>query len=229
MDIFGHNWKAHPEKIARAWRERVAPEDWVLCPGDISWAMNLDEAAPDLAYLESLPGQKLLLRGNHDYWWKRKAIGQVRRALPPSVRVLQGDAFAPNQDVVIIGARGWRFPGESSVGDEAHPAVKAPAEEQDDTKIFSREVEYLRSSLEAARKIGLQGRFVLAMTHYPPFPMTGEDAEPSRLLREAGARLCIYGHLHGADTKRAFQGTRNGVSFRLVSADAVDFQPVRLL
>ena len=71
MDIFGSQWKNHPEKIARAWRERVAPEDLVLCPGDLSWAMNLEEAAPDLAYFAALPGKKILMRGNHDFWWKR--------------------------------------------------------------------------------------------------------------------------------------------------------------
>lgn len=232
MDIFGKNWKDHPQKIARAWRERVAPEDLVLCPGDISWAMTLEEAAPDLAFLEALPGKKILLRGNHDYWWKRKALNQIRRKLPQSISLLQGDALSPTPDLVIIGTRGWRFPGEETLGDAPHPALPQSAgegQEGSDEKIFIREVEYLRRSIQAARKIGLAGKFVLGMMHYPPFGGSGERSPFSELLAEAGTRLCIYGHLHGSDTRRAFQGIRDGIEYRLVSADAVNFQPIRLL
>jgi uncharacterized protein len=261
MDIFGKNWKDHPEKIARSWRERVAPDDLVLCPGDISWAMTLEEAAPDLSYLEGLPGRKILLRGNHDYWWKRKALGQVKKVLPPSLSLLQGNAFSPGGDLVIVGARLWRFPGERTVGDlapeeaaeaaleaRAKPAnaggasaygeqrrsgrVRAPGagdgEVQDDAKIFARELEYLKSSLREGERLGGRGKFLLAMTHYPPLPLGGGASEVSGLLAGAGVRLCIYGHLHGADVRRAPEGPRGGVEYRL-SADAVDFQPVRLL
>jgi hypothetical protein len=251
MDIFGKNWKDHPEKIAKSWKERVAPEDLVLCPGDISWAMTLEEAAPDLSYLEGLPGRKILLRGNHDYWWKRKALGQVKRVLPPSLSLLQGNAFAPGGDLVVVGARLWRFPGERTVGDlapdEAAEAAKADGagasgerrrsggaqagdpEAQDDAKIFARELEYLKSSLREGERLGGRGKFLLAMTHYPPLPLGGGASEVAGLLAEAGVRLCIYGHLHGADVRRAPEGPRGGVEYRLVSADAVDFQPVRLL
>jgi uncharacterized protein len=228
MDIFGKNWFAHPDKIAAAWRERVAPEDLVLCPGDISWAMTLEEVAPDLAYLEALPGRKILLRGNHDYWWKRKALGQVKKALPPSISLLQGNAFAPTPELIILGARGWRFPGERTVGDDA-PAEMAKEGAVDDAKIFAREIEYLKNSVRDAQRLGLGGKYVLGMMHYPPFNWSGEESPFSRLLAEAGTKLCIYGHLHGADTRRAFQGVRGGIEYRLVSADAVDFQPVRLL
>lgn len=226
MDIFGQHWRDHPTKIAKSWKERVAPDDLVLCPGDISWAMTLEEATPDLAFLGSLPGKKLLLRGNHDYWWKRKELSKVRKALPPSVFVLQGDAFLPSKDVVILGTRGWRFPGERTIGDDGTPKGQ---EEVDDAKIMQRELELLKSSIKDARRLGVEGRFVLAAMHYPPWDLSGGASQYTRLLTEAGVRLCIYGHLHGDDTKRALQGVRGGIEYRLVSADAVDFQPVRLL
>jgi uncharacterized protein len=176
MDIFGKNWKDHPGKIAKTWRERVSDDDLVLCPGDISWAMTLEEAAADLEYLERLPGKKILLRGNHDYWWKRKAIGQVRKSLPPSLSLLQGNAFCPNPDLVVVGARLWRFPGEKTVGDLGADLSEPGAgreDEPDDAKIFARELEYLKSSLREGERLGGREKFLLAMTHYPPLPLSG--------------------------------------------------------
>ena len=224
MDIFGHHWREHPAKIARAWRDRVAPEDVVLCPGDLSWAMNLAEAAPDLAYFDSLPGKKILMRGNHDFWWKRKETRKIQAAAPPSLSFLQGNAFSPKPDVVVIGARGWRFPGERTIGDDG-----GHDEQVDDAKIMERELESLKSSIKDARRFGLAGKFVLAMMHYPPWNLSGTSSAYTKLLAEAGVKLCIYGHLHGDDTRHARQGVINGIEYRLVSADAVDFQPVRLL
>jgi predicted phosphohydrolase len=225
MDIFGSHWKNHPEKIAKTWRERVASEDIVLCPGDLSWAMNLTEVAPDLAYLDSLPGKKILMRGNHDFWWKRKETKKIQKSAPSSLVFLQSSAFAPSDDVVILGARGWRFPGEWTLGDDG--GHEPP--EQDDAKITQREIESLQSSIKEARRIGLSGKFVLGMMHYPPWSMSGAPSAYTKLLAEAGVKLCIYGHLHGADTQTARQGLIQGIEYRLVSADAVDSQPVRLL
>jgi predicted phosphohydrolase len=237
MDIFGSQWKNHPQKIAKTWRERVAPEDLVLCPGDLSWAMTVEDAMPDLAYFDSLPGKKILMRGNHDFWWKRKETKKIQASAPSSLLLLQGNAFAPSPDVVIIGARGWRFPGERTIGDDDIGAskmghagnVSSESQEQDDAKITQRELESLKSSIKDARRFGLTGKFVIAMMHYPPWNLSGAPSAYTKLLSEAGARLCIYGHLHGEDTKHARQGIINGIEYRLVSADAVDFQPVRLL
>jgi predicted phosphohydrolase len=226
MDIFGSQWKNHPEKIAKSWRDRVAPDDWVLCPGDLSWAMNLTEAAPDLSYLAALPGQKILMRGNHDFWWKRKETKKIQKSAHPSLHFLQGISISPSPDVVVIGTRGWRFPGERTLGDDGG---HEPAEQIDDAKITEREIEALQSSIKDARRVGLAGKFVLAMMHYPPWNLSGAPSAYTKLLADAGAKLCIYGHLHGSDTQSAKQGLINGIEYRLVSADAVDFQPVRLL
>lgn len=210
MDIFGPVWDRHAEKIDRNWRAVVGPDDWVLVPGDISWAMKLDEALPDLRFLDGLPGRKLLLKGNHDYWWTSR--GKVEAALPPSLRLLQHDAVELGEGIGVVGTRGWTPP-------------EAPRATAEDRKIYDREILRLQLSLKAAR-----GRFerVLAMLHYPPiYAGLGETAF-APLLREAGVRICLYGHLHGADHRYAVRGDRGGIRYYFVAADAVDFTPVEI-
>lgn len=111
MDIFGDNWTDHPEKIRRAWLASITEDDLVLIPGDISWAMNLEEARPDLDYIAELPGKKVMIRGNHDYWWS--TVSKVRKAVDPSISVLQNDSLKVTDDLVIAAARGWDSPALS--------------------------------------------------------------------------------------------------------------------
>jgi predicted phosphohydrolase len=222
MHVFGEHWRGHAEKMAGAWDERVAPDDVVLCPGDLSWAMRLDEAAADLAWIAARPGRiKVLTRGNHDYWWS--AIGKVRAALPSTLVALQNDAVDLG-DVVVAGSRLWACP-------ERHQDVRAPGALDfgaEDEKIFLREVGRLRASLEAGKKLAA-GRPLLAAIHYPPFAADKEKSSTpySDLLEEFGVRLCVYGHLHGRRAHRtAFEGERNGVVYRLIACDHLDFAPV---
>jgi predicted phosphohydrolase len=212
MDVFGDVWRDHAQRMAVAWDARVGEEDTVLLAGDLSWGRNLEEAAPDLAWIGSRPGRKVLLRGNHDSWWT--SIAKVRRSLPPGCEALQHDAvhLAP---WVVVGARGWLAPHD-------------PAAQPHDRDVFRRELGRLALSIaDADRRFGRELPR-LAMTHFPPCLEGQEPSEVVGLLQEAGVRACVYGHLHGADHRRAVRGERDGIFYYFVAADAVDFAPVEI-
>lgn len=213
MDRFGEAWIDHPRRMAEAWDARVEPGDTVLLPGDLSWARNMREAEPDLAWIGERPGRKLLLRGNHDTWWS--GLGRVRAALPDGCEALQNDAFRLDS-CVVLGARGWLDPEDPLAG-------------PGDARIFKRELERLRLSILAADRLEAgSGLPRVAMLHYPPWI---EGREPTRvvaLLERAGVAHCVYGHLHGEDHRLAVTGKRNGIEYHLVAADAVDFAPVEI-
>ncbi len=205
MDIFGAAWDHHADRIAAAWNDLVSSEDLVLLPGDFSWAMHLEDVLPDFEFLRGLPGKKALIRGNHDYWWS--SVTKVRRLLPEGTYALQNECIDIG-GLEIVGTRGWVCPG--SVGFD--PKV--------DQKIYDREVNRLKLSL-----LGLTGKPSVAMLHYPPFNEGREESGFTKLLEEAGVPLVVYGHLHGRSCRIAFEGKRNGVDYRLVSADHVGFAP----
>jgi len=213
MDVFGEHWRGHADKMAAAWDAMVGADDVVLCPGDLSWAMKLEEAHKDLAWIGARPGRlKVLTRGNHDYWWS--AIGKVRQALPAGVVALQNDAYDLG-DVVVCGSRLWTCPG--ALDWDAH-----------DDKIYLREVERLKLSLEAGKKLAA-GRPLIAAIHYPPFDRNQNDTAYSRLLAEAGVVVCVYGHLHGRRAhKTAFEGERDGVRYHLIACDRLEFAPTQV-
>ena len=211
MDVFGDHWRGHADKMAATWDAMVGPDDVVLCPGDLSWAMKLDQAGPDLAWIGARPGRlKVLTRGNHDYWWS--AIGKVRAALPAGVVALQNDALDLG-DVVVCGSRLWTCPG--ALDWDSH-----------DDKIYQREVERLRLSLEAGQKLAA-GRPLIAAIHYPPFDKQQGSTAYSALLEEFGVVVCVYGHLHGRRAHRtAFEGLRAGVRYHLIACDHLNFSPI---
>jgi predicted phosphohydrolase len=211
MDVFGDHWAGHADKMAAAWDALVAPDDVVLCPGDLSWAMKLEGAAADLSWIAARPGRlKILTRGNHDYWWS--AIGKVRAALPPGLVALQNDAVDVGE-VVVCGSRLWSCPG-------------ALDWDEHDEKIYLREVERLKLSLTAARRLA-GTRPIVAAIHYPPFDRLQQPTAYSALLEEHGVDVCVFGHLHGRRAHRtAFVGDRGGVRYHLIACDAVDFRPI---
>lgn len=212
MDIFGDHWLGHAEKMAAAWDALVQPNDVVLCPGDLSWAMKLAEAGPDLDWIGARPGRKILGRGNHDYWWS--AIGRVRAALPSGCVALQNDAVDLG-DVVVAGSRLWAAPGGLDF-------------KEADQKIYEREIIRLRMSLQAGRKLAAE-RPLIAAVHYPPFTARQEPTAYSELLEEFGVKLCVYGHLHGRRSHRtAVVGARGPVQYRLIACDYLDFSPTRV-
>ena len=214
MDIFGMQWGGHWDKIRAAWREEVAGEDAVLLPGDLSWAMTLAQAKPDLAEIGELPGSKVLLRGNHDYWWG--GVGQVRQALPARMFAVQNDALRLGP-AVVCGSRGWTCPGSAAwEGDE-------------DKKIYERELIRLRLSLEAAKRLLSPGAPLIAMLHFPPFDERADQSGFTGQLEEYGVTCCVYGHLHGIAPGSAFEGMKNGVEYRMVSCDYIGFRPKLIL
>ncbi len=204
MDVFGAHWANHFDKISEDWRARVRNEDIVLLPGDLTWAMHLEEAMEDVRRVGEMPGKKLILRGNHDYWWS--AIGRVRRALPENMFAIQNDAMLLD-GILFAGTRGWTIPGA-----DADP---------DDVRIYNRERLRLEMSMKAARRIDANAPIV-AMLHYPPLMESAKGF--SDILENYGVADCVYGHLHGASIAGAVRGLRGGVRYHQVSCDGLDFK-----
>jgi hypothetical protein len=207
MDRFGPAWERHHEKVAVRWRAVVGDGDSVLVCGDTSWAMRLDEAKPDLEWLGALPGRKVLLRGNHDYWWS--SLRKLRAALPAGLVPLQNDCLEV-EGWQVCGSRGWLLP--------------APDGRPEDAAIFARELQRLRRSLEAARGTGPK----LAMLHFPPYAVEVGGSPVLDLLLAFDVRLCVYGHLHAMAPGTYPEGLHRGIEFHCVSVDLVDFAPRRL-
>ncbi len=209
MDVFGPHWLNHFERIQEDWRQKVRDEDVVLLPGDLSWAMRLEEALEDIERVGALPGRKILLRGNHDYWWS--SIGRVRRILPQGCYALQNDSLLMD-GLLFAGSRGWTIPGE-------------PDGDSDDARIYRRERLRLEMSLSSARARDAEAPLIVLM-HYPP-RMEGV-AGFSDILERYAARDVVYGHLHGAGLAGAVRGEIDGVRYHQVSCDGLDFKLERI-
>lgn len=207
MDVFGDHWEGHFERIAADWCARVAADDAVLIPGDTSWAMQLSDAVPDLHRIGALPGRKLLIKGNHDYWWG--GIGQVRRVLPEGMTAIQHDVVDLGI-AVVTGTRGWTF-----------PTAETPLSAEDE-RIFNRELIRLELALTAAQKAA-EGRPILLMLHYPPLYQTVRETAFTRLIEKYPVHTVVYGHLHGAGIQAGYTGMWNGVRYMLASCDALGF------
>ncbi len=211
MDVFGPGWSGHVDRIKANWDRQVTGEDLVIIAGDISWAMRLTGARPDLEWIAARKGTKLLVRGNHDYWWS--TIGKVRAQLPPTLHALQNDHFAWAGGAVC-GTRGWICPGE-----EGFDNAK-------DQKIYNREAARLELSLQSARDSGLP--VMVAALHFPPFNRRGQPSAFTALLESFGVRYCVFGHIHDSGRDHLFRGERNGVTYHFAAADGIDFTPLRL-
>ena len=213
MDIFGERWRDHDQQIARAWTSVVQPEDVVLVPGDISWAMRMPEALLDLQWIDALPGRKVLAKGNHDYWWS--TASKVRAMLPPSLGIVDSDAIVVG-DLVVCGTRGWMVPGDREFDAET------------DEKIYQRELGRLDRALAGATALAEGRRPIVVLLHYPPF-RDGEPTAFAERIATSGAVACVYGHLHQPDQwASAVVGDRDGVRYYLAAADAVGFAPIRI-
>lgn len=207
MDIFGNNWWEHIRRIYENWQDTVGQNDVVLVPGDISWAMNLEAAGHDLEFIGSLKGRKIMIRGNHDYWWHSPS--KIRKALPPSVEIIQNEALAVG-DMAITGTRLWNLPGTADFG-------------PDDEKIYRRELLRLEMSLKAA-----QGRPVINMFHYMPTNELHQPNEITELLVGYNTKAVVYGHLHDKSHRIAIEGNHWDIDFHLVSADYLNFTPKQI-
>lgn len=212
MEVFGGNWVGYLEKIAADWREKVKEEDLVLIGGDISWAMTLENALKDLETVFPLPGRKVLIRGNHDYWWH--GIGRIRERLPQNVYALQNDAVKI-ENVIVCGSRAWSVPGSPDFG-------------ADDEKIYKREAERLKMSFHAAAKLRGEGDALLVLVHYPPFNVRRENSLFTELFEANGVNAVIYGHLHGSSVRADRLVKKNGIPYYLTSCDMVDNRLVEI-
>ena len=209
MDVFGASWQRHPEAFFEGWRRVVGEDDLVLVPGDISWAMRLEAALPDLEAIAALPGRTVLLRGNHDYWWP--SLRKLRAALPAGMHAIQHDAVRIG-DVIVAGTRGWSAPG-------------APGSDANDERIYQRELQRLRLSLAAAAALG-QGRLVV-MLHFPPTNPRGDRSEMLDLIAAAAPHALVFGHVHSDAPVHV--PTLPGTVVRFVAADALRFEPALIL
>lgn len=204
MEVFGAHWEGHFARISKDWCERVTQEDVVLIPGDISWAMQVEDALPDLEAIGRLPGKKILLRGNHDYWWC--GISRLREILPQGMYAVQNDAMRLG-DTAFCGTRGWTLPASQAAEDE---------------KIYARELLRMEMSLERAKKLGADR--IVVMCHYPPLGDRGEETRLSQLLARYEVDDVVYGHLHGASLRGAVTGVYSGVRYHCVSCDGLGFR-----
>lgn len=206
MDIFGEKWGGYLEKIEYDWNSKVSETDVVLISGDISWAMQLENALIDLEFLNKLKGSKIIIRGNHDYWWQ--SISRLREKLPSNVIALQNDAVKIG-DYIFCGSRGWTVEG-------------SPEFTEQDVKLYNRETERFRLALKNAEKLRLNGEKLIALIHYPPFNIRRENSNFTALFEEFKVDKVVYGHLHGKDAKPYYRINKNGIEYILASCDLVD-------
>ncbi|MBQ3763219.1 MAG: metallophosphoesterase [Clostridia bacterium] len=211
MDVFGAHWENHFARISEDWLSKVSGEDIVLLPGDLSWALQLENALPDIRCVAALPGKKVIIRGNHDYWWS--SISRVRDALPENMYAIQNDAISIS-GITFCGTRGWILPCEGW--------------DQDDERISKREYGRLKMSLDRAVQIA-DGGEIICMLHYPPLTEANPDTEVSALIESYGIKHVVYGHLHGVALKGAFRGEHNGVFYHQASCDGTDFKLITIL
>ncbi|MGH2638999.1 MAG: metallophosphoesterase, partial [Rhabdochlamydiaceae bacterium] len=212
---------------AQYWDTHITPDDLVLIPGDISWASRIEDALPDLEWIHKRPGTKVLIRGNHDYWWE--SISKVRKVLPPSLYAVQNDSFLFN-DIAICGARLWDSPEynfASIIDFENSEEGKALAAKVEDPARFERELNRLEMSLKTLPQ---QARCKIAMTHYPPIGLNLEPSRVSKLLEAYGISICVFGHLHGIrEGLGKLFGEARGVRYVLTACDFLQSVPVRIM
>ncbi len=221
MEVFGAGWMSYIKRIYENWHAAVKDTDTVLIGGDVSWAMHLADCKKDFEFINALPGSKLIFKGNHDFWWE--SISKMNSFLENSgfstITFVNNNAFIC-EDSLIAGTRLWSLPGDSGFRD-------------DDEKIYLRELIRLELSLkhgeDLCRENGFTPEKKICILHYPPFTRDHVlDNSVSQLLETYGITHCFYGHLHSHSAKNAFEGVHGGIIYRLVSADHLEFMPVKI-
>lgn len=207
MDVFP-GWNDYVARLEKNWRKLVTPEDTVVLAGDTSWAMRLEDTKADFSFIQNLPGQKIILKGNHDYWWTtaNKMNDYLKKEGFDTLHILHNNAYAVD-GYQVCGTRSWIF----------------TAGEANDEKVMNREIGRLKLSLEAAG----EGEKIVFL-HYPPMYPNSSAAQVVQVLQDYGVKQCYYGHLHGQSIRFAVQGTFDGVRYKLISADGLGFCPYRI-
>jgi len=212
MDVFGEKWENYETKIKENVKKVVSDGDLLLIAGDLSWAMNMGEINEDFNYIGSLSGTKIVIRGNHDYWWK--SISSIREKLEPlGIYALQNDSVKFGK-FVVAGTRGWVVPEKGRGMSDA------------DKKIYLRELIRLEMALVDAKSKMEEDDKLIVLIHYPPYNSTFDDSDFTSLLEKYGVDYCVYGHLHGKTKYSAGTAEKNGVKYILSSCDKIAFSPV---
>lgn len=210
MDIFGGGWENYQEKIRQGFSALKSDDVCVLC-GDTSWGMTISESMEDFKFIENLPGKKLLLKGNHDYWWE--TVTKIKTAFAKnginSIDILHNNSFT-YEGMAICGTRGWLLENEADAGHNA--------------KITAREVARLRASLKAAGDTAVK----LCFLHYPPKYKDQTCPEMIDVMNEFGVKDCYFGHIHGYGHRNAVTGESEGIVYHMVSADYIGFAPQQI-
>lgn len=212
MNIFGENWQNYEEKIKQDWVMRVKTEDLVILPGDFSWAMYLDETEKDFEFINKLPGKKILLKGNHDYWWT--TITSMRRYMSEK-GFINIDFLCNNsyefENKIIAGTRGWTI-----------------SDEKEDIRLTNREVARLELSIkDGISKYGEDKEIIIFM-HYPPITKKNMSTEYIKLMKKYNIKKCYYGHLHSSSIQDAVEGNIQGIDLKLVSSDGLNFELLKV-
>ena len=215
MDIFGDNWENHSEKIKENWIKKVNKDDTVILPGDFSWSTYLEETYNDFEFLNSLPGKKILSKGNHDYWWT--TVTQMNKYIKENnfenINFLYNNSYLV-EDKIIVGTRGWTTHNRN----------------QENMKILKRELARLKLSLEDGIKKYGEDKEIYCFIHYPPFykETVEENIDFIKLMKKYNVKKCFYGHLHADSHKEAVEGLIDGIEFKLVSSDYLDFDLMKI-
>lgn len=212
MNVFGPGWENHFEKIKFDWQKKVREEDIVLICGDISWGTDFEEGLFDLQRLKGLPGKKVFIRGNHDYWWN--GITKLRRAAPDDTFFFLQNDCVKFGNVILCGSRGWTCPGSADFTEQ-------------DERLYLREAERFKLCFKEVEKVREEGDILLVMIHYPPFSVKSPETLFTQLFTEQRADKVIFGHIHG-ETYFPYRTVKEGIEYILTSCDKVGFtlQPV---
>ncbi|MES2199680.1 MAG: metallophosphoesterase [Chlamydiota bacterium] len=227
MSVFGPSWERYMDKIEKNWRSCVQEEDLVLIPGDISWASTLEQAKIDLNWIHALPGTKVIIKGNHDYWWASNA--KMEAALPSSIHYIYNNAFHW-KDITLAGSRLWdteeyNFTPFIEFVENPRERKENKVSLEESQKIFEKELERLRRSLEC---LDPKASFRIALVHYPPIGSQLEASKASNILEEFHIDICVFGHLHNVRENSLPFGTKEGVQYVFASADYLDFMPLKI-
>ena len=206
MDIFGPVWEDSFEKIKQDWEKKVDDQDIVLMCGDLSWAMKLEDAVQDINMLDNLKGKKIIIKGNHDFWWQ--GITALRNVLPKNFFALQNDAIKI-ENFVFCGTRGWLIP-------------EGKFDTEENQKIYNREVERLKLSLDNMKKLKQNGDKVVCLMHYPPFLQNEQSTKFTELFESYGVDIVVFGHIHKNLSGYKFKTTINGIRYYLTSCDLLE-------
>lgn len=216
MSIFGENWQNHSEKIKSKWIEKVKPEDTVILPGDFSWAMYLENTYKDFSYLNSLPGKKLLLKGNHDYWWTTvtNMNNYLKENKFDNIEFIYNNSYLI-EDKIIAGTRGWNL-----------------QETENSSKMINREAIRLKLSIEDGIKKYGKDKEIIVFMHYPPITQNNinnhQFMEFVEIMKQYNVKRCYYGHLHGKSHQDAIEGNFEGITFKLISSDYLKFDLLKI-